>query len=179
MLISNSRYLDRAPCTHHRHGANCPTCRLDTDPASFVHDGERQAAADAFTVTCECGESFEWGDRISHVCVIQGPCPFDGCDFFGHPDDLELHTPGCVHALRYSMSLVVESALEATQGKACGVELTAEAYVSFLFFDVLVYDVLILKSVNPPQLFISEECRSCKAFVHAEALMTHAHLSWS
>jgi LysM repeat protein len=66
------------------------------------------------------------------VCKLAAPCPFEGCDFFGLPDDIELHTPGCVHALRYSMSLIVEATLEATQGKAGGVELTAEAYATVM-----------------------------------------------
>eukprot|EP00035_Acanthoeca_spectabilis_P031215 m.13034 g.13034 ORF g.13034 m.13034 type:complete len:473 (+) comp4610_c0_seq2:1719-3137(+) len=116
-----------------KHGANCPTCRLDASPQEFQHCPEKQAAANELLNTCECGATYKWGDRLQHVCQLHKACPFNGCDFYGHPDDLDLHTPRCTHALRYSMSLVVQGALiEATQVKQAGVELTPDAHAQIL-----------------------------------------------
>eukprot|EP00038_Savillea_parva_P025426 m.47613 g.47613 ORF g.47613 m.47613 type:complete len:498 (+) comp6910_c0_seq1:117-1610(+) len=117
-----------------KHGANCPTCRLDTDPAAFQHCPAKQARADSLQTRCECGATYRWGDRSTHACALETTCPFNGCDYSGQPDDIEMHTPRCEFGLRYSMSLVVQTALQdATQAKpGGGVELTPEAHAAIL-----------------------------------------------
>eukprot|EP00041_Stephanoeca_diplocostata_P037131 m.1387756 g.1387756 ORF g.1387756 m.1387756 type:complete len:496 (+) comp24984_c0_seq5:207-1694(+) len=113
-------------------GGTCPTCRLEAPAESFLHDALVQEEVDKAMVRCECGVQYCHGQRMSHRCSALQECPFPGCDYTASPRDLETHTAQCSRAVRYSMSLMVQTVLDNSTAKSESVNLSDATYAKIL-----------------------------------------------